>query len=230
VPPLVIQWRETYLLRARQLAAEVREHAIAARGIVGRFTDRTPTAIEQQLDELVRNTDRLASYCPFDLIPAAVVTAEGWERITAGKRVEVQGLIHGARHARDAVRKLEAIYCGATVQLEKLSGAQPNDQEAPSGAPLASGIGEETRTPAVSEDTTKAGRGAKKNVNSRMLAEYQKNPESLNWSADQWAAHLNCSKSSVVESKTWGSLKLLKANEALKKREQQKQNNRKRAG
>ena len=50
-------------------------------------------------------------------------------------------------------------------------------------------------------------------VNARMIDVRKRNPESVAWSAQQWADCLHCSKSAVAESRTWKALKLVKANE-----------------
>jgi hypothetical protein len=46
----------------------------------------------------------------------------------------------------------------------------------------------------------------RKNINARMLESIQANPETLGWNSVQWAMHLKCSKSSVVETTTWKDL------------------------
>jgi hypothetical protein len=47
----------------------------------------------------------------------------------------------------------------------------------------------------------------KATVNIRMLEVIQDNPESLGWNSPQWARHLKCGKSTVVETKTWKDLR-----------------------
>lgn len=42
-----------------------------------------------------------------------------------------------------------------------------------------------------------------KRINERMLATLQTKPESVSWSADTWAEHLQCAKSTVVQSNAW---------------------------
>jgi hypothetical protein len=43
-------------------------------------------------------------------------------------------------------------------------------------------------------------------INARMLDTIQTNTEAMGWSCRQWAEHLKCAKSSVVETPTWKNL------------------------
>jgi hypothetical protein len=53
-----------------------------------------------------------------------------------------------------------------------------------------------------------------KMINERMLARLQKEPESMLWSARQWADALGCSKSTIAETTTWkNTLQAIKAKE-----------------
>jgi hypothetical protein len=54
-------------------------------------------------------------------------------------------------------------------------------------------------------------------VSARMIDAYQKDADKGGWSAQQWADHLNCSKTAVAESQAWKSLKLVKADQKLSK-------------
>ncbi len=54
----------------------------------------------------------------------------------------------------------------------------------------------------VGVTTKKKGR----NIHGRMLATLQQDPDSLDWSARQWAQFLKCSKSTVVEGPAWQSI------------------------
>jgi hypothetical protein len=55
--------------------------------------------------------------------------------------------------------------------------------------------------PRVAEKPAKQAKG--KHIDERMLAALRDKPESLYWSANQWKDHLHCSKSTVIDSKTW---------------------------
>ena len=50
--------------------------------------------------------------------------------------------------------------------------------------------------------------GKGKNINGRMLDAIQEDQEALGWNSRQWAEHLKCAKSSVVETKTWKDLQM----------------------
>lgn len=43
-------------------------------------------------------------------------------------------------------------------------------------------------------------------VNERMAGTIMENPEAMGWNSPQWAKHLKCGKSSVVETATWKKL------------------------
>jgi hypothetical protein len=45
-------------------------------------------------------------------------------------------------------------------------------------------------------------------INARMLEAIQANPEVMGWNSSQWAKHLKCAKSSVVETQTWKDLSI----------------------
>jgi hypothetical protein len=51
-------------------------------------------------------------------------------------------------------------------------------------------------------------RGRGKKVNARMLETIQSRPEAIGWNCRQWAQHLKCGRSSVVETSTWQDLKM----------------------
>ena len=58
-------------------------------------------------------------------------------------------------------------------------------------------------------------------VNERMAGTVMENPEAMGWNSPQWAKHLNCVKSSVVETTTWNKLesaRLLAKAERMKDR------------
>jgi len=50
------------------------------------------------------------------------------------------------------------------------------------------------------------GNGPKATVNERMAGTIMKNPDAMGWNSTQWAKHLRCAKSSVVETATWKKL------------------------
>jgi hypothetical protein len=50
-------------------------------------------------------------------------------------------------------------------------------------------------------------------INARMLEEIQANPDAMGWSCKQWAQHLKCAKSSVVETQTWKDLAMRRERE-----------------
>jgi hypothetical protein len=54
-------------------------------------------------------------------------------------------------------------------------------------------------------------------INMRMLDALTKTPECRNWSAQQWATHLGCAKSTVAETDAWKSLKAVKGGIALER-------------
>jgi hypothetical protein len=45
-------------------------------------------------------------------------------------------------------------------------------------------------------------------VNARMLQTIQEDPDAMGWSCKQWAQHLRCAKSSVVETATWKNMSI----------------------
>jgi hypothetical protein len=49
---------------------------------------------------------------------------------------------------------------------------------------------------------------SKPRVNARMLETIQANPEAMGWNSKQWAEHLRCAKSSVVDTQTWKDLSM----------------------
>lgn len=61
-----------------------------------------------------------------------------------------------------------------------------------------------------------AGKAHKPTVNARMFDMLSIKPESQGWSAQQWADHLGCGKSSVAESAAWISLRVVKADAKIK--------------
>jgi hypothetical protein len=50
-------------------------------------------------------------------------------------------------------------------------------------------------------------------INARMLETIQANPDALGWNSRQWATHLKCAKSSVVETPTWKDLTMRRERE-----------------
>jgi hypothetical protein len=62
-----------------------------------------------------------------------------------------------------------------------------------------------TLAPATPPPEDRTGRGGKngKNINAQILAKIHADPESVAWSAQQWAEHLGCTKSTVAETKAW---------------------------
>jgi hypothetical protein len=55
-------------------------------------------------------------------------------------------------------------------------------------------------------------------VNDRMGLELLKNPESRGWTADQWATHLDCGHSTVVECDQWKGLQVYKTGVVIEKK------------
>jgi hypothetical protein len=56
------------------------------------------------------------------------------------------------------------------------------------------------------EDTPRRGRRGGASINTRMIATIQRDETAMGWSCKQWAQHLGCAKSSVVETSTWQNL------------------------
>jgi hypothetical protein len=65
-----------------------------------------------------------------------------------------------------------------------------------------------------------------KNVNARMLAMMGDRPESVHWTAEEWARELTCAKSSIVSTPTW--LETLAAAKAMAQLDQKKRVDRRR--
>jgi hypothetical protein len=65
-------------------------------------------------------------------------------------------------------------------------------------------------------------KGSKPGVNARMLETIQKDTDAMGWSSAQWAKHLKCVKSTVVDTQAWKDLKMgrerVKAQRALDRR------------
>jgi hypothetical protein len=53
---------------------------------------------------------------------------------------------------------------------------------------------------------TGGGKERKKRINARMLETIKNDTASMGWSSSQWAKHLRCAKSSVVETEAWKDL------------------------
>jgi hypothetical protein len=60
-------------------------------------------------------------------------------------------------------------------------------------------------------------RPVKTTVNARMIETLQKRPEANGWSAQQWAVHLGCAKSTVAGTSTWDALKVTKASAKIER-------------
>ncbi|MCI0419395.1 MAG: hypothetical protein L0312_09270, partial [Acidobacteria bacterium] len=58
----------------------------------------------------------------------------------------------------------------------------------------------------VGETSPPVARHRKPSVNARMLETIQANHEAIGWSSTQWSEHLQCAKSTVVETPTWKNL------------------------
>lgn len=69
--------------------------------------------------------------------------------------------------------------------------------------------------PAIAGDPPKTPAGKKATVNARMLDTMQKRPESMGWTARQWATHLKCSPASIANAHAWKSLGIVKVSEQL---------------
>lgn len=70
----------------------------------------------------------------------------------------------------------------------------------------------------------------KASINARMLETMQLNSESHGWSAAQWAMHLKCAKSSVVETPTWKDLALVRDRMRAERAADRRQNQRTQPG
>jgi hypothetical protein len=90
-------------------------------------------------------------------------------------------------------------------------------RQADATAELVQGLTPSETPPAYSTATPPAGTAAKEkdrtlrhpaSVNARMLETIQANPEAMGWNSAEWAKHLKCAKSSVVETPTWINLKM----------------------
>ena len=83
--------------------------------------------------------------------------------------------------------------------IEAGNAAQGDDEDnaIPTGGEPAQGDDE-------SEPTKPTGKRA--TVNERMVGTIMANPEAMGWNSAQWAKHLKCGKSSVVETATWKKL------------------------
>ena len=79
---------------------------------------------------------------------------------------------------------------------------------------LANGNVQKSRKPQRQDDVIDSNLKESKRkptVSERMMAEMALNLQTVQgWSAKQWAKHLNCAKSTVVETKTWQSLHLMR--------------------
>jgi hypothetical protein len=82
------------------------------------------------------------------------------------------------------------------------------------------------------KDGQRGGRGGRASVNARMLETIQANTKALGWNSLQWAKHLKCAKSSVVETQTWKDLAMRRdrdrAERAEKRRRRSKGSDRRR--
>jgi hypothetical protein len=79
----------------------------------------------------------------------------------------------------------------------------------------------ETRSPAAAPKRKKGG-----TVNQRMLETMHHKHEAMNWSAQDWAHHLKCAKSTVVEAPAWRELQHIREkarSEAGERRRKQQQ-------
>jgi len=86
--------------------------------------------------------------------------------------------------------------------------------------------------PGGGEQKENGGKGRKPRVNARMLETIQQNMDAMGWNCRQWAEHLKCVKSSVVDTPAWKDLKMgrerMKAQRALDRRRRPKGSDRKR--
>lgn len=73
---------------------------------------------------------------------------------------------------------------------------------------------------AVQQDTIglveRIPKGKRKSVNGRMLHAILKNPKAIGWTAVRWAAHLKCARSSVVATRAWKELQLIRKSQRQK--------------
>jgi hypothetical protein len=64
----------------------------------------------------------------------------------------------------------------------------------------------EPRTPLDPKEVPRVVQRGRAKINARMLETIQNNPEAMGWTSPQWAKHLKCAKSSVVDTETWKDL------------------------
>jgi hypothetical protein len=115
------------------------------------------------------------------------------------------------------------------------TGAAPEQVAAAAPAPAAGGVAgreEQPGEPATPDNRPRAARARKASVNARMLEAIQANEEAMGWNSRQWAQHLKCAKSSVVETETWDMLRMkrerARAERAQDRRRRSKGRNRQR--
>jgi hypothetical protein len=83
--------------------------------------------------------------------------------------------------------------------------------------------------PSTGSQATRDATASTETVNERMFSTLGTRPESAGWSAQQWADHLNVkSKSTIAETDAWQSLKVVKADAAIKAGAKPKDRHRKR--
>jgi hypothetical protein len=82
-----------------------------------------------------------------------------------------------------------------------LSGGAPNDPQPKVYTGPAEESAADATPPPPAKQAAKKTKG--KRIDERMLAAIRDNPQSMYWSAATWKTNLHCSKSTVIESKTW---------------------------
>lgn len=76
---------------------------------------------------------------------------------------------------------------------------------------------EATIPPKPGEMTTTSRAQPRLKVNERMAATIAEKPEAIYWSSGEWATHLDCAASSVVATRQWASLTVVKASDKIER-------------
>ncbi len=145
----------------------------------------------------------------------AAVDALGGEPGDAMRRLIGRAALNCELNRDDVIRMPLAEFRDAISEANMKPG-QPGQ-----GKPKQSADDKES-TVEKSNDVGKSKRGTtqrKPTVNERMTAELAVNLEMVKgWSAQEWANHLGCAKSTVIDTRTWKSLSLLRQQVKAEKR------------
>ena len=191
-----------------------------------RNSNSTPIFLSQ-VTEVRQQIDRILEDEILDLSTAARTSFDSWriacreiQREAGQLKVDGAWYLFHIHHAGEDDSSVTAKGVNVLMQLE-LGGASlgPIKMAEESLVAWASKTEEESGEPKPKKK--RSDRPA--TINERMLGVLAKNPESSGWKSPEWAAYLDCSKSSVVETAAWKHLRNARLHErAIRKKDRRR--------